>query len=1297
MFLPSFGGADPVFGEGAEEGDGPGSDAEESDDDEPFFLDEITAFRQTIYIEDEDLQILFQGWGEKTYKSILWSIGVILSFGILSLLGKWIPEWWLAGRGKSREFGRASKIVVKTSHGTTYVVPVNTMTLPNPVAISTVFPPTSLPPPTSRNESLEDDDDEVALDKVVVGPILPNGISQSRPSSGTTTPVQRSNSNGTLPHGHGNSNGTHTPADQSSLKTGKEAKLKEFKYVDFRYYRFLLHPVSGNFHMSRDWSDPNWTSLKALRGGVSDSAREDRRIMFGDNLIEIEGRTAFQLLVDEVLHPFYIFQIASIILWSLDDYYFYAVTIALISVLSITTTLIETRQNVERMREMSRFTCDVRIWRKNTWEIADSSQLVPGDLIDLAEGTLHTFPADIVLLSGDAIVNESMLTGESVPVSKIPVDDVTVREMVAVGGDVPPDLGKHFMFCGTKIVRIRRLENAYSTTQGGEAVGMVVRTGFNTTKGALVRSMLFPKPMGFKFYRDSFRFIGVLAGIAGLGFLGSSYNFVKLGIKWHTIIIRALDLVTIVVPPALPATMSIGTSFAIARLRKNGIYCISPNRVNIAGKVNLACFDKTGTLTEEGLDVLGVRSVDRSTNHFSEVYEDADSIPMASAADSKTPLLHALATCHALKLVNGELLGDPLDLRMFEFTRWDLEEGKETSKPATASKRATRKPKTDRVPDRPAQLVQSIVRPAGGQTFQLEDALRAGKKGTHFLELGVIRTFDFVSSLRRMSVLVKKLKSATIEAYVKGAPEVMLDICDKSTLPADYHEVLENYTRRGYRVIALAAKSIPALTWVKAQRLKREEVESNLRFLGLIVFENKLKPGTGPAIRSLLNAYIPCRMITGDNIRTAVSVAKECGMVNFHDHIYMPTFAEGDMMTPKSVIEWTHVEDERLKLDPHSLKPLVPVTDNGSLMSFDMGERAYHLAISGDVFRWMVDYGSHETLQRLLVRCVIYARMSPDEKHEIVERLQDLGYTVGFCGDGANDCGALKAADVGISLSEAEASVAAPFTSRSTDIACFLDVVREGRAALVTSFSCFKFMALYSLIQFTTVTLLYALASSLGDFQFLYIDLAIIIPIAVTMGRTEPFPRIHPKRPTANLVSKKVLTSLLGQIIITSSLQALVFFLVRSQPWYEPPYIDPDELDTVSYENSSLFLISSFQYIIVAVVFCVGPPYRQPIHSNPLLLIVLIMLATFSTYTVFAHYGVVYNLLGLVYLPKEFQLEIFLLALGNAVISWTWEKHLALPVAAQIGQLKRRIRRWRGHRRREDGKLYKMIERDMDE
>ena len=79
------------------------------------------------------------------------------------------------------------------------------------------------------------------------------------------------------------------------------------------------------------------------------------------------------------------------------------------------------------------------------------------------------------------------------------------------------------------------------------------------------------------------------------------------------ILIRALDLITIVVPPALPATLTIGTSFALSRLRKREIFCISPNRVNVAGTIDVMCFDKTGTLTEEGLDVLGARCINHDT------------------------------------------------------------------------------------------------------------------------------------------------------------------------------------------------------------------------------------------------------------------------------------------------------------------------------------------------------------------------------------------------------------------------------------------------------------------------------------------------------------------------------------------------------------------------------------------------------------------------------------------------------------------------------------------------------------
>ena len=99
-----------------------------------------------------------------------------------------------------------------------------------------------------------------------------------------------------------------------------------------------------------------------------------------------------------------------------------------------------------------------------------------------------------------------------------------------------------------------------------------------------------------------------------------------------------------------------------------------------------------------------------------------------------------------------------------------------------------------------------------------------------------------MSALRRMSVIVKRFKSSSMEIYVKGAPEVMVDICDKSScecfgdflienvltvicrstlVPQDYDDLLSYYTKRGYRVIAVAGKSIEGLSWLKAQRMKR--------------------------------------------------------------------------------------------------------------------------------------------------------------------------------------------------------------------------------------------------------------------------------------------------------------------------------------------------------------------------------------------------------------------------------------------------------------------------------------------
>jgi cation-transporting P-type ATPase 13A2 len=212
----------------------------------------------------------------------------------------------------------------------------------------------------------------------------------------------------------------------------------------------------------------------------------------------------------------------------MDEYYYYAACIFLISITSVSSTLIETRTTMARMREMARYICQVRVLRNGFWRTVPSTDLVPGDIYEISDPHLTLFPCDALLLTGDAIVNESMLTGESVPVSKLPCTRNEVLHLLSLTTSISPELGKHFLFSGTRVVRVRR-----GREEGGEgvaAVAMVVRTGFNTTKGSLVRSMLFPRPNKFRFYRDSFRFIGVMAIIAGLGFCVSIVNFIQLGV-----------------------------------------------------------------------------------------------------------------------------------------------------------------------------------------------------------------------------------------------------------------------------------------------------------------------------------------------------------------------------------------------------------------------------------------------------------------------------------------------------------------------------------------------------------------------------------------------------------------------------------------------------------------------------------------------------------------------------------------------------------------------------------------------
>ena len=159
---------------------------------------------------------------------------------------------------------------------------------------------------------------------------------------------------------------------------------------------------------------------------------------------------------------------------------------------------------------------------------------------------------------------------------------------------------------------------------------------------------------------------------------------------------------------------------------------------------------------------------------------------------------------------------------MFESTNWTLEEeGEDTS--------------------RFDMLMPSVVKPPkkqqkGSSTSlrKMDDIIDICDSNEYPYEVGIIRQFTFSSAAARMSVITRTLGDNHFHVFTKGAPEKLEELCLPHTLPRDFHEYLRTLTLKGYRVIGLAHRRLPSdVNWLKAQRIKRDEAERDLVFLGM--------------------------------------------------------------------------------------------------------------------------------------------------------------------------------------------------------------------------------------------------------------------------------------------------------------------------------------------------------------------------------------------------------------------------------------------------------------------------------
>lgn len=556
--------------------------------------------------------------------------------------------------------------------------------------------------------------------------------------------------------------------------------------------------------------------------------------------------------------------------------------------------------------------------------------LEPGDLV----------PADGVFIAGHNVrCDESSVTGESDQKKKTPGHEAMAQIEAETSVDRHDEIDP-FIISGSKVLE-------------GVGTYLVTGVGVNSSYGNLIMALTddadaSPTPLQVKLS-------AMAEQITKVGCTLALFLFIVLFIKFLAqlrnnpdapaqkaqdflqIVIVAIAIIVIAVPEGLPLAVTLALAFAMTRMLKENNLVRVLSSCETMGNATAICSDKTGTLTMNKMTVVVGRL--GPTYKFG-VLEEVEQ------PDSSNPV--ALSTSKRLSFLSPEVKAILLQSIAVNSAAFDGEEdGKHTF---IGSKTET------------ALLLFA------------KDYLAMGPVNKERANANIIQVFPFDSSRKCMATVIR-LPDSTYRMFVKGASEILLEKCTQtiadvtttiktSKLTKDYYNLLDNvitkYGIESLRTISIVYRDFrswpPPRTKAREDNLEEvlfEDVFQEMVFLGVVGIQDPLRPGVKEAVKKCQDAGVFVRMVTGDNVRTAKAIAKECG-------IY---------------------------------------TDGG-------------IVLEGPEFRKLPSAKMDEIIPRLQV----LARSSPEDKRILVKKLKDLSEVVAVTGDGTNDGPALRAADVGFSM-----------------------------------------------------------------------------------------------------------------------------------------------------------------------------------------------------------------------------------------------------------------------------------------
>ncbi|OXV11189.1 hypothetical protein Egran_01058 [Elaphomyces granulatus] len=692
--------------------------------------------------------------------------------------------------------------------------------------------------------------------------------------------------------------------------------------------------------------------------------------------------------------------------------------------------------------------------------VGDVMHLEPGDLV----------PVDGILIEGHNVkCDESSATGESDVLHKHLGDDVyrTIKSDEVVSKLDP------FIISGAKV---------------SEGVGrfLVTSTGVHSVHGRTLLSLqdegqTTPLQSKLNVLAEYIAKLGLAAGLAlfivllikfwiQLGHYNSS---TEKGQAFLRIFIVAVTVIVVAVPEGLPLAVTLALAFATTRMLRDNNLVRYLRACETMGNATTICSDKTGTLTQNNMQAV---TGTLGTNYrFGDIHSSGKERPKRTQGSSeRSPSDFAASLSSSAK----ELLLQSIVLNSTAF------EGEESGQPIfVGSKTETALLKFAR------------------------DFLDLRSVSEMRSDADIVQMVPFDSSRKCMAVVVKQY-DGMYRMFVKGAPEILLERStriikdpqsDVSGIPltenqrSTLDDLIRRYGDRSLRTLGLLYRDFGQ--WPPRAAATQEggrkfaifdAVFSDMTVLGIIGIQDPLRPGVKESVLQCQRSGVSVRMVTGDNIRTAMAIARECGIYE-----------------------------------------------------------AGGLAMEGPKFRGLTSAKRDQLIPRLQV----LARSSPEDKKLLVERLKKKREIVAVTGDGTNDAPALKTADIGFSMGVSGTEVAKEASDIILMDDNFASIVKAIAWGRTVNDAVKKFLQFQVTVNITAVVLTFVSAVASGDensvltaVQLLWINLIMDTFAALALATDPPPASILDRKPEPR--SAPLITVTMWKMIIGQSIYQLVVTLV---------------------------------------------------------------------------------------------------------------------------------------------------------